>query len=123
MSEVLGGRLLLARRLLDGEHVEWHSKEQKADVITLVERLKDEKKRTTSSSPSAEAEHQTQSLMQKLLGGRYEFTKPQQEKDILGHVARHTDRNESYFPMDQQSLLEKVRSLMPVDDIRKNKRA
>lgn len=127
MREVLGGKLLLARRFLDREHVEWHSKEQKADVMTLVEMLKEEKKRTPSSSSSssvdAEAEHETQNLMQKLLGGRYEFTKPQQEKDILGHVARHTDRNESYFPMDQQSLLEKVRSLMPVHDIRQNKRA
>ncbi len=123
MSEVLGGRLLLARSLLNGEYVEWHSKEQKADVMTLVERLKDEKKRNTSSSVSAEAEQQTQNLMQKLLGGKYEFTKPQQGREILGNVARHADRNESYFPMDQESLLEKVRSLMPANDIRKNKRA
>lgn len=123
MSEVLGGGLLLARMYLDGEYVEWHSKEQKADVMTLVERLKNEEQRTPSSSPSLEVEHQTQSLMQKLLGGIYDFTKPQQGKDILGHVARHTDRNESYFPMDQQSLLEKVRSLMPIDDMRKNKKA
>lgn len=122
MSEVLGGRLLLARSLLNGEYVEWHSKEQKADVMTLVEKLKDEKKRNTSPSLSAEAEQQTQNLMQKLLGGKYEFTKPQQGRDILGNVARHADRNESYFPMDQQSLLEKVRGLMPADDTRKNKR-
>jgi len=122
MREVLGERLLLAKKYLDGDYVEWHSKEQKADVMTLVETLKHGKKLNPSPSLSVEAEQQTQNLMQKLLGGKYEFTKPQQGKDILGNVARHTDRNESYYPVDQQSLLEKVKSLVPAVDIRKDKR-
>lgn len=111
MSEVLGEGLLLAKRHLEGDYIEWDSKEQKADVMTLVERLKGFDKK--ASLPAVEAEQQN--LMQKLLGGRYEFTKPQIGKGILGDVARYADRNESYFPDDQRSLLEKVRSIMPPD--------
>lgn len=113
ISEALGAKIHLAQRVLEGEYVEWYSKEQKKDVMTIVNVMKKERKSNAASSLSTEAEYQTQGLLQKLLGGKYEVTKPQQEKDILGHVARHADRNESYYPTDQQSLLEKVRSIVP----------
>lgn len=134
MSQVLTEKLMLAKGHLEGEHVEWHSKEQKADVMTLVNRLKgirsEEKQKRLNKDPSSEGtketpstsdetEFQTQSLLQKLLGGQYEFTRSQQSKGIMGNVARHTDRNESYFPIDQKSLLEKVKSLLPADDPRR----
>lgn len=119
LSEVLGERLLLAKQHMDGEYVEWHSREQKADVMTLVGRLKREAKKPGRRRGVAEARLQTQSLIQKLLEGRYQFTRPQQREDIVGNVERHTDRNESYYPADQQSLLEKVKSLMPAGDIKK----
>lgn len=119
ISEILGAKIHLAQRILEGEYVEWYSKEQKADVMTIVNVMKRKRKSDAASSPSTEAEHQTQGLLQKLLGGRYEVTKPQQDKDILGHVARHADRNESYYPTDQQSLLEKVRSIMPAGNTTK----
>jgi len=122
LSEVLGERLLLANRSLNGEFVQWDSKEQKADVMTLVERLKTleeqekhDKEGNKGKSLVPETEDQTQVLMQKLLGGTYQMVKPQQEKDILGNVARHVGRNESYFPDDQRILLEKVRSILPAD--------
>ena len=125
MSEVLDERLMIARRYLEGDFIEWQSREQKADVMTLVERLKGvgedqiNKQESEGSQPSnSEAEKQTQSLLQKLLGGKYQFSKPREGKDILSHVARYTDRNESYYPDDQRSLLQKVTSLMPKDDQR-----
>ena len=122
MGEVLEESLMRAKTYLEGGYIKWQNKEHKADVMTLVERLKGVRKRTPeeleggeSSSPSAVVEEQTQKLLQKLLGGKYVFTRPLQGKDILGNVARHSDRNESYFPDDQKSLLGKVGSLMPVD--------
>ena len=127
MSEILDERLMIAKRYLEGEFIEWHSREQKADVMTLVERLKgfdddkkNEHKSGASQSSSSDVEDHTQSLLQKLLGGKYELSKPLEGRDIFSHVARYTDRNESYFPDDQKSLLEKVKSLMPKDDQRKS---
>ncbi|KAL6715990.1 hypothetical protein ACLMJK_006952 [Lecanora helva] len=126
MNELLSEKLTMARKHLNGEFIQWDSREQKADVMTLVERLKgidqdspSDQTVEKSSSPSTEAEKQTQSLLQKLLGGQYAFTKPLESKDIIGHVARHVDKNESYFPEDQTSLLEKVKSLVLQDQARK----
>lgn len=125
MSEVLIERLMLAKRYLEGGFIQWDSKEQKADVMTLVERLKtlDEQGQHDNDGKKGEpllsrTEDQTQALMQKLLGGKYEMVKPQQGKDVLANVARHVDRNESYFPDDQRSLLEKVRSILPMEGMR-----
>jgi hypothetical protein len=125
MSEVLIERLMLAKRYLEGGFIQWDSKEQRADVMTLVERLKtlDEQGQHDNDGKKGEplllrTEDQTQALMQKLLGGKYEMVKPQQGKDVLANVARHVDRNESYFPDDQRSLLEKVRSILPMEGTR-----
>ena len=136
MSEILGERLRIAKKCLAKEFIEWQSREQKADVLTLVERLKGEEDKEpnalakdneanhnpasgelvteTPSTPSGEVKKQTEALMQKLLGGKYVFTGPREGKDILGNVARLAERNESYYPDDQKSLLAKVKSLMPV---------
>lgn len=124
MGALLGDRLLLARKLLNNEIIIWESKEQKADVTTLAEILKAERqakstqegadKTTTLSGTQA----QTDALMQKLWGGKYELVRPKQEKDIIGHVARQADRNESYYPEDEESLLEKIRNLLPAEQAR-----
>ncbi len=119
MGALLGDRLLLARRFLNNEFMIWDSKEQKADVITLAEQLKAERRRKSTQegaekSPTlSEAQAQTDALMQKLWGGKYELVRPTQEKDIIGHVARQTDRNESYYPEDEKTLLEKIKTLLP----------
>lgn len=122
MSEVLGEQLLMAKKYLEGGFIQWDSKEQKADVMTLAESLKTLEEQEAHSqdgekgkSLSAKTEKQTQELMQKLLGGKYEMMKPQPGKDVLGNVARHINRNESYFPDDQRILLEKVKSILPTE--------
>ena len=124
MGALLGDRLLLARRLLNNEIIIWESKEQKADVTTLAEILKAERQAKstqdgadkTTTLPNTQA--QTDALMQKLWGGKYELVRPTQEKDIIGHVARQADRNESYYAEDEESLLEKIRSLLPAEQAR-----
>lgn len=124
MGALLGDRLLLARRFLNNEFMIWESKEQKADVITLAEKLKAEMHRKSTQegnekSPTlSETQVQTDALMQKLWGGKYELVQPTQEKDIIGHVARQTDRNESYYPEDEKTLLQKIRTLLPAEQAR-----
>ncbi len=124
MGALLGDRLLLARTFLNNEFMIWESKEQKADVITLAEKLKAEMQRKSTQEGAektptlSETQAQTDALMQKLWGGKYELVRPTQEKDIIGHVARQTDRNESYYPEDEKTLLQKIRSLLPAEQAR-----
>lgn len=125
MSEMLGERLLLARKYLDREFIQWDSREQKADVMAVVEKLKavrgpkatigDEKKANEATLVSGDGDQQAQALMQKLFGGSYDKFKRLGEKDVLGHVERYVHRNDSYFPVDEKSLLEKVRSILPAE--------
>ena len=121
MSEILGEKLMLAKKYMDRDFIEWQSREQKADTMTLVKKLKATKKNDTgeqgkdSTSVEAESDKESKNLLGKVLGGNYHFTQPLQGKDVLGHVARQSDKNESYFPDDQMTLLEKVKSLMPQD--------
>jgi len=120
MNEFLDEKLHLAKRYLQREFVQWQSKEQKSDVMTLVEALKGIDETGSSDPPHhALAEQQTQSLLQKLLGGQYEFTKHLLSKGALGDVSRYSGKNKTYFPEDEKSLLQKVQSLMPPDDPRK----
>ena len=123
MGALLGDRLLLARKLLNNEIIIWESKEQKADVTTLAEILKAERQAKTQEGADktatlSDTQAQTDALMQKLWGGKYELVRPTQEKDIIGHVARQADRNESYYLEDEKTLLEKIRSLLPAEQAR-----
>ena len=124
MGALLGDRLLLARRLLNNDIIIWESKEQKADVTTLAEILKAERQAKSTqeggnkTTTLSDTQAQTDALMQKLWGGKYELVRPKQEKDIIGHVARQADRNESYYPEDEESLLKKIRSLLPTEQAR-----
>lgn len=125
MSEMLWERLLLAKKYLDQEYIQWDSKEQKADVMAVVEKLKairrakptngDEGKAKEATSVSADGHQQAQALMQKLFGGSYEKFRRPQEGDILGHVERYVHRNDSYYPEDEKSILKKVRSILPAE--------
>ncbi len=133
MSEMLGERLLLAKKYLDQEFIQWDSKEQKADVMAVVEKLKairrakptdgDEKEAKENTSVSADGDQQAQALMQKLVGGSYEKFKKLGEKDIVGHVERYVHRNDSYYPNDEKSLLEKVRTILPAEQASKASRS
>lgn len=125
MSEMLRERLLLARRHLDMEFIQWDSKEQKADVMAVVEKLKavrgakptdgyDEKAMETTLV-SGNGDQQAQALMQKLFGGSYDKFKRVKKKDVFGHVERYVHRNDSYYPDDEKSLLEKVKSILPAN--------
>ena len=121
ISQILEDSLALAKQQFAGEFIQWDSKEQQADVMTLVEALKAGKAgkynegKEQENDEISKAKQQTDALLEKLWTGKYKMTRPQKEKDILGHVARQTDRNESYYPEDEKSLLEKVRSILPVD--------
>lgn len=126
MSEMLGERLLLARKHLDREFIQWDSKEQKADVMAVVEKLKasrrtkpTEGEKENATTASGKGDQQAQGLMQKLVGGSYDKFKRLGEKDILGHVERYVHRNDSYYPDDEKSLLETVKSILPVEQASK----
>lgn len=56
-------------------------------------------------------------LVQQLVSGTYNMRHPAIDdgRDILGHVGRLADRNGSYRPADEQSLLRKIRNLLPAD--------
>ena len=124
MSEMFRERLVLAKKYLDQGTLQWDSKEQKADVMAVVEKLKavrggnpNEVMETakTISLMSGNGDQQAQALMQKLFAGEYEKFKRLEQNDVLGHVERHVHRNGSFYPGDEKSLLEKVRSIMPAE--------
>lgn len=126
MSEMFGERLLLARKLLDREFIQWDSKEQKADVMAVAEKLKAYRKtnptegdKANTTMASGKGDQQAQALMQKLFGGNYDKFKRLGEKDVLGHVERYVHRNDSYYPDDEKSLLETVRSILPAEQASK----
>ena len=121
-SEMLRGRLVLARRYLDRDFISWGSGEQKADVMALAEKLKtvreakpsagDEETSRESTLVSGNGDQQVQALMEKLFGGAYGKIK-KGRCEVLTHVERHALRNDSYYPQDEKVLLEKVKSLLP----------
>ena len=121
-SEMLRGRLLLARRYLDREFISWGSREQKADVMALAEKLKgvreakptdgDEATSRESTLVSGNGDQQVQALMEKLFRGAYGKIK-KGRCEVLTHVERHALRNDSYYPPDEKVLLEKVKNLLP----------
>ena len=114
MSEILGERLLLARKYLDREFIQWDSKEQKADVMAVVEKLKAARKPVNKAETGSEkGDRPAENLMQKLLAGEYGKFKRPGETDVLGQVEQYVHRNDSFFPDDERSLLEKVRSILP----------
>ena len=119
LSNMLGERLLLATKYLDREFIQWDSKEQKADVMAVVEKVKAVRrggsvvKTESASVKAANGDQQAQSLMQRLIAGEYAAFRRLGENDILGQVERHVHRNDSFYPEDEKSLLEKVRSIMP----------
>ena len=129
LGKMLGERLLLATKYLDREFMQWDSKEQKADVMAVVEKVKAVRRggnpkrdvaKTESASPKPEnGDQQAQTLMQKLIAGEYAAFRKLGENDILGHVERHVHRNDSFYPEDEKSLLEKVRSIMPAGRVSK----
>jgi hypothetical protein len=129
ISQILEERLTLAKKHLEGKFIHWDSKEQQADVMTLVEALKAEMTGTNGESKENEKEEvsktkqEADALLEKLWMGKYELARPTKEKDVLGHVARQTDRNESYFPKDEKSLLKTLRSILPADAGRRGDKA
>lgn len=54
-------------------------------------------------------------LVQQLVSGSYNMRHPAIDdgRDILGHVGRLANRNGTYRPTDEQSLLRKIQSLLP----------
>lgn len=129
MSEMLGERLLLARKYLDREFIQWDSKEQKADVMAVVEKLKavkedgksnaEKEKAKEASSTSGNGDQQAHALMQKLFAGEYAKFKRLGKYDVLGNVEMYVHRNDSFYPDDEKSLLEKVRSILPAEQASK----
>ena len=130
MIEMLGERLLLARKLLDRKFIQWDSKEQKADVMAVVEKLKAVRgggkpngDMETASPTSANGDQQAQALMQKLIAGEYAKFRKSKKPDVLGQVEMSVHRNDSFYPDDEKSLLEKVRSILPAEQALKGGRS
>ena len=125
MSEMLGERVRLAENFIDREFIQWDSKEQKADVMAVVAKLKavregrkpngNDQEAKEASPTSRNGHQQAQALMQKLFAGEYAKFKRLREDDVLGHVERHVHRNDSFYPEDEKSLLEKARSILPAE--------
>ena len=121
-SEMLRERLLLARRYLDRDFISWGSREQKADVMALAEKLKAVREGKTTDGDqetpmepalvSGNGDQQVQALMEKLFRGAYGKIK-KGRCEVLTHVERHALRNDSYYPPDAKVLLEKVEYLLP----------
>ena len=130
MIEMLGERLLLARKYLDRKFIQWDSKEQKADVMALVEKLKAVRGggkpngNTQRASPTpANGDQQAQALMQKLIAGEYAKFRESKKTDVLGQVEMSVHRNDSFYPDDEKSLLQKVRSILPAEQALKGRSA
>ena len=120
MSELLGEKLLLARKYLDREFIQWDNKEQKADVMAVAKKLravsaegKSDNQAKKASPTSGDGDEQAQALMQKLFAGEYAEFEKLVTNDVLGHVERNVHRNETFYPDDEKSLLAKVKSIMP----------
>jgi len=132
MREMLGQRLALAQKVMRKEVVQWTSREQRADVLALVERLEastheedevagrdgeadDVSAKSSSGNNGAATDAPTDEVgqvMQKLFGGSYAMARPRGAGDVLGHVARQAGMNDSYYPDDEDSLLKKVKGLV-----------
>ena len=130
MTEMLGERLLLARKYLDRKFIQWDSKEQKADVMAVVEKLKAVRgggkpngDMQTASPTSANGDQQAQALMQKLIAGEYAKFRKSKKPDVLGQVEMSVHRNDSFYPDDEKSLMEKVRSILPAEQALKGGRS
>ena len=118
-SDEWGMGELLGERRPKREFLQWDSKELE------FARLKVVRGSLEGASSAGDGDRQTQSLMQKLLAGEYAKFKWPGENDVLGHVERHVHRNDSFYPDDEKSLLEKVRSILPAkqsSNIRKGAR-
>ena len=114
MQEILNEHIDLASRVLEGEVVPWSSKEQRATVLTLVDRFKHadptlvKPKSAKPATDPQETQTETSALMQKLFGGQYALARPKDRKDVLGHVGRQVDLNKSYYPADGNTLVREV---------------
>ena len=130
MIEMLGERLLLARKYLDRKFIQWDSREQKADVMAMVEKLKAVRggakpngEMEKASPTSANGDQQAQAVMQKLIAGEYAKFRRSKKPDVLGQVEMSVHRNDSFYPDDEKSLLEKVRSILPAEQALKGGRS
>ena len=119
MTEIMADKMRLAAKVLEGEFMQWASREQKEDVLAIVERLKhanpDDLVKGKRDGPATEvgkAEEQTQAIMRKEFGGQYALKRPNGQNDVLGHVQRVVERNKSYFPADEQGLMKEVARLV-----------
>ncbi|KAL2041513.1 hypothetical protein N7G274_005895 [Stereocaulon virgatum] len=121
ISQILEERLALAKKHLEGKFIQWDSKEQQADVMTLVEALKAEmagkhgEGKEQKEKEISKTKQEADALLEKLWMGKYELARPKTAEDVLGHVARQTDRNETYFAKDEKSLLETLQSILPAN--------
>ncbi|KAL9098614.1 MAG: hypothetical protein Q9163_005758 [Psora crenata] len=118
ISEIMAEQISLASRVLEGEFVQWASKEQRADVLALVERLKHadpslvKGKLDRPTSKPEDAQRQVSALVQKLLAGQYALARPKAPQDVLGTVQMQLDRNQSYFPPDSKALVQEISAVM-----------
>ena len=111
MSQMLDEYVELAKRSLEGECIQWKSEEQKMVVQTLVKQME--------SQDAAQPQQNLPAWMQTLVRGQYDTVKKEDEKDVLGLVARYSGRNESYHPEDQKALLDKVGNILPAEALKR----
>ena len=121
MKEILGEKMAQAERYVEGyEWIEgkrsWESKKQKEDTLEVVEGLKKAGGGVAEGKEKAQGGKADDVLLTRLFSGGYITAHPSLRNagsaDVLNQVGRQTAHNSSYDPVDEQSLLGKVRSLV-----------
>ena len=127
MREILAVKLVLASKVLNGDLIQWTSREEKEDVQVLVEQLKhanpDTLVKGKADQPARtgeEVEKLANEMLERVAKGQYGITKPRQG-DTMGHVEMSVAANKSYFPVDERRLVEEVRGVLGTGNVQAGK--
>ena len=121
--EMLAEKLTLARKVLNGGFHQWKSREERDDVMILVQRLKHANpeelvkgKRDRPVRGKEEVERLTGELLGKMVQGEYHMARSK-DGDIIRQVEMAVNANKSYFPADERRIVEEVRKLLGTGDV------
>lgn len=144
LSEIVGERLqkidknredevreveILARAKVAGRTPRFKNKEQEALTLKRVEQIltmngnrevqteKEKEREPDENNTDLQIPQETKdALVHQLLSGSYHMVHPAVDgpRDILAHVQRLANRNGSYHPTNEQALLRKIKTLLPV---------
>ena len=123
MKEMIAEKLVLASKVLDGDVVQWSSREEREDVMVLVERLKHANpeglvkgKGDQPVNGKEKVERLVGEMLGKMAQGVYHMKAPR-KGDLVGHVEMAVNGNKSYFPADERRLVEEIRSILGTGNV------